>query len=74
MKEVTKILINKGMCEKMTFYNSLEDKFKAIRNNSYIPDVTMLYFELKYKVAHAVAKQILNRISYRFKELIGDLV
>lgn len=44
------------MFEKINFYSSLEDKFKSIRNKTYIPEVTMLYFEMAHKSAHAVAR------------------
>jgi hypothetical protein len=73
-KELTGISFSKGMFEKLNFYSSLEDKFKPVRNKSYIPEVTMLYFEMAHKVAHAVARKRLGRIVSRFEDLIGNRV
>jgi hypothetical protein len=73
-KELAGISFSKGMFEKLNFYSSLKDKFKPVRNKSYLPEVTMLYFEMDHKVAHAVARKRLGRIVSRFKDLIGNRV
>jgi hypothetical protein len=73
-KELTGISFSKEMFEKLNFYSSLEDKFKPVRNKSYIPEMTMLYFEMAHKVAHAVARKRIGRIVSRFEDLIGNLV
>lgn len=71
---MTGISFTKGLFEKLNFYSSLEDRFKPVRNKSYLPEVTMLYFEMAHKVAHAVARKRLGRIVSTFEDLIANLV